>query len=236
MASSSVSASEPGRSIFSAATGRSPGHAEAVQVGAVDVEPGLGAVRIRADAVDQPPEPRRVVHLDQMRHLMHGEIVQHERRREDQPPGVRQHAGGRARAPAARLVAHRDALDGDAELLGGAAARGFEIAQRLAAKEIADAAVDVRGVRRRRRAAPRRPRRSPVQTVPRTPGRCTMRCWTPRNGSTVPSAKGAASGRRRSRAAIQPPCFCANSLASRTLPRGGMVRMTSRVAAWMRSV
>jgi hypothetical protein len=50
-------------------------------------------------------------------------------------------------------------------------------------------------------------------------------------GSTVPSAKGAASGRRRSRAAIQPPFFCANSLASRTLPRGGMVRMISRVAA-----
>ena len=67
------------------------------------------------------------------------------------------------------------------------------------------------------------------QTVPRMPGRCTMRCCTPRSGSTVPSAKGAASGRRCSRAAIQPPCFCANSLASRTLPRGGMVRMTSRL-------
>ena len=119
-------------------------HAEAVQVGAVDVEPRLGAVGVRADAVHQPPEPRRVVHLDQMRHLVDGEIVQHERRREDEPPGIRQHAGGRARAPAARLVAHRDALDGDAELLGGAAARRFEIAQRLAAEEIADAAVDVR--------------------------------------------------------------------------------------------
>ena len=52
----------------------------------------------------------------------------------------------------------------------------------------------------------------------------------------APSANGAASGSRRSRAAIQPPCFCANSLASRTLPRGGMVSTTSRVAAWMRSV
>ena len=50
----------------------------------------------------------------------------------------------------------------------------------------------------------------------------------------MPSANGAASGSRRSRAAIQPPCFWANSLASRTLPRGGMVRMTSRLAAWMR--
>src|SRR6478672_1199666 len=81
-----------------------------------------------------------------MRHLMDREIVQHERRREDEPPRVRQHAGGRARSPAARLVAHRDALDGDAELLGGAAAGSLQIAQRLAAEEIADAAVDVRRV------------------------------------------------------------------------------------------
>ena len=32
----------------------------------------------------------------------------------------------------------------------------------------------------------------PVQTVPRTPRRCTMRCGTPRNGTTTPSANGAA--------------------------------------------
>src|SRR6185295_19969405 len=57
-----------------------------------------------------------------------------------------QHPGGRARAPAARLVAHRDSPDGDAELFGGAAARYFQIAQRLAAKIIADPAVDVRGL------------------------------------------------------------------------------------------
>ena len=43
-------------------------------------------------------------------------------------------------------------------------------------------------------------------------------------------------GSRCNRVAIQLPCLCANSLASRRLPRGGMVRMTSRDAAWMRSV
>ena len=57
-----------------------------------------------------------------------------------------------------------------------------------------------------------------------------MRCSTPRNGTVAPAMKGAASGNRRSRAAIQPPCFCANAFASRTLPRSGMVRITSRVA------
>ena len=38
------------------------------------------------------------------------------------------------------------------------------------------------------------------------------------------------------RGAIQPPCFWANSFASLRLPRGGMVRTTSREAASMRSV
>ena len=58
----------------------------AVQIGAMHVEPGLGARHIRANAIDQPPEPRRVIHLDEMRHFMRGEIIQHERRRQDQPP------------------------------------------------------------------------------------------------------------------------------------------------------
>jgi hypothetical protein len=43
-------------------------------------------------------------------------------------------------------------------------------------------------------------------------------------------------GSRLSRAAIQPPCCCAKSRASRTLPRGGMVSTTSREGASMRSV
>jgi hypothetical protein len=58
----------------------------------------------------------------------------------------------------------------------------------------------------------------------------------PRSGSSVSWVKGASSGSRSSRAAIQPPCFCANARASFKLPRGGMVSTTSRVAEWMRSV
>ena len=58
----------------------------AVQVIAVGVEPLLGAFGRGADPRHHPPEPRRVVHLDKMRHFMGGQIVEHEGRRKDQPP------------------------------------------------------------------------------------------------------------------------------------------------------
>ena len=47
----------------------------------------LGALDMAAEFADHAPEPRRVVHLDEMRHLMCSEIIQHKGRREDQPPG-----------------------------------------------------------------------------------------------------------------------------------------------------
>src|SRR5262245_10071925 len=79
-----------------------------------------------------------------MADLVRGEIVEYERRGENEPPGEGQHAGVGARAPAARLVAHADALEGDAELAGVATGRGLEIALRLALEKVVDAAVDVR--------------------------------------------------------------------------------------------
>src|SRR5689334_16021205 len=72
MASSSVRANEPGRSI-GRSLGVVAGHAKAMKIAAVDVEPELGAIGVGADAVHQPPEARRVVHLDQVRDLVHGE-------------------------------------------------------------------------------------------------------------------------------------------------------------------
>src|SRR5262245_14011479 len=57
-----------------------------MQIVAVGIEPALGALDVIAGAPDHAPEPRRVVHLDEVRHFMRGEIVQHEGRREDQPP------------------------------------------------------------------------------------------------------------------------------------------------------
>src|SRR5262249_42130917 len=58
----------------------------AVQIVAVSVEPALGALDRGTDARHHAQEPRRMVHLDQMSDLMGGEIIEHERRRQDQPP------------------------------------------------------------------------------------------------------------------------------------------------------
>ena len=66
------------------------GQTVAMQDGAMGVEPRLGAVVIRAKPLHQPPEPRRVVHLDQMRHFVGGEVFEHVARRQDEPPGERQ--------------------------------------------------------------------------------------------------------------------------------------------------
>src|SRR5262249_3513399 len=67
------------------------GHAVAVEIGAVGVEPGFGALRVGIEARHEPPEARRVVEFDQMRDLVRGEIIEHERGRQDQPPGERQY-------------------------------------------------------------------------------------------------------------------------------------------------
>src|SRR5262249_39596413 len=103
---------EPGR-LFD-----SPGHAIAMQIGAVGVEPCFGEFDVGVDRPHQAPEARRVIELEQVRDLMRGEIVEHEGRRQNEPPGKRERAAVGARAPAARLVAHADALDGDAEHMG----------------------------------------------------------------------------------------------------------------------
>ena len=60
--------------------------AVAVQVGAVRVEPRLGAAEIGINARDQTPEPARMIHLDEMSNLVRGEIIEHERRSQNQPP------------------------------------------------------------------------------------------------------------------------------------------------------
>jgi hypothetical protein len=57
-----------------------------VQSGASLVEPILRPAEIRTDALDLAPEGAAVVHLDEMRRLVRGEIFEHERRRENEPP------------------------------------------------------------------------------------------------------------------------------------------------------
>ena len=58
-----------------------------VQGVAVALEPGFGLIRPGAQAVHHAPEALRVVHLLEMTHLVGGEVVEHESRRHDQPPG-----------------------------------------------------------------------------------------------------------------------------------------------------
>jgi len=58
-----------------------------VQVGAMRIEPGFCTAHVGADSLDQPPESARVIHLDQVRHFMRRQVVQHKGRRQyDNPP------------------------------------------------------------------------------------------------------------------------------------------------------
>ena len=76
---------------------------------------------------------------------MRGEIIQHERRRQDQPPRERQGARGRARTPAARLIADRQPLDLDAELLGAGLHRFLQIGAHFALHVIVHPPLDMLG-------------------------------------------------------------------------------------------
>src|SRR5579864_2095404 len=58
-----------------------------VQLRAVAFHPGLGLVGARKKRAREAPEFVGVVELAQMRNLMRGEIVEDERRRENEPPG-----------------------------------------------------------------------------------------------------------------------------------------------------
>jgi hypothetical protein len=59
-----------------------------MQFTAMDVEPYLGSFVIRAKALDQAPKPRGMIHLDEVRDFVRREIVEHETRRQDEPPRI----------------------------------------------------------------------------------------------------------------------------------------------------
>src|SRR5262249_60653947 len=81
----------------------------------VHIEPSLGALGFRIEPLHQAPEPRRMVQLHEMAHLVRGKVVEHEGRRENEAPGERQHARIGTRAPTARLITYVDALDRNAQ-------------------------------------------------------------------------------------------------------------------------
>ena len=103
-------------------------------------QPRFGAAPFGENPLDRPPKTFGVIELDAVRDFMGGEIVEHQRRGEHQPPGKRKRSAMRARAPAARRVAQRNGANGNAEHFGIAAARGEEIAPRFALEEITRAA------------------------------------------------------------------------------------------------
>src|SRR5262245_59537991 len=138
-ASKVVSANVPGRSMGRIGLSRYPGptwceskrlariQAVAMEICAVGIQPGLGAAHVRANALNQPPEATRVIHLDEVGNLVGGKIFEHERRSHHQSPGIGEHAARGARTPAAGLVAHCHALERDAKGLCGRLARRLQV-------------------------------------------------------------------------------------------------------------
>ena len=64
-----------------------PGRAEAMQARPMDLEPGFGAIGSGMQPARKLPEQRGMIHVHDMRRLVRGEIIEHERRRQDQAPG-----------------------------------------------------------------------------------------------------------------------------------------------------
>src|SRR5437868_15528758 len=98
-----------------------------MQRSAFQAQPGARPVAVAAQPLDQPPEAARVVVLDEVGDLVRGQVVEHERRRHDQPPRERQVTLARARAPTRALVAETDLLWPHTERRGMAERRRLEI-------------------------------------------------------------------------------------------------------------
>src|SRR5262249_11756495 len=75
-----------------------------------------------------------------MSHLMGDDIIDHETRRQDQPPGKVDRPIGRAAAPTASRVADADAPDGFADFLSLLQGPALELAASLVLQPILDAA------------------------------------------------------------------------------------------------
>src|SRR5207248_2047426 len=82
---------------------------------AVLVEPLLRVAVTGPAPFDEPPELGPVMVLDEVADLVHHDVVEHVVRREHEPPVEAERAPAGARAPAAPLIAQREALVRDAE-------------------------------------------------------------------------------------------------------------------------
>ena len=200
----------------------------------MDLEPDFGAVRSGVQPARELPEHRRVIYVHDMRHLMRGEIIEHERRRENQAPGEIESAGRRARAPAAHRVAQHDAARLDAELFGMPGHRGLEILARLALQEIGDAARHMRPLAGNADQRPALARLEPDPAAFAWPMHDPMIDAAQRHDRARLERDGA--GRRASRVPIHAAWRSANSRAALSEERDGIVSTTSRVAVRTLSV
>src|SRR5260370_39490200 len=85
-----------------------------------------------------------MVELHEMAHLVRGQVVEHEGRRENEEPGERQYARIGARARPAGLITYADPLDRTTECGRIMTTCCPQIALRLALQKAADAALDMR--------------------------------------------------------------------------------------------
>src|ERR1700674_163822 len=112
----------------------------AVKTGARLAQPVPRLLVTRHGALDEAPKARTVIHVAEMGHLVGGEIIEHEGRREHETPGEGQSARRRAGSPARGLVAHEKALRREIEALGMERHAGLEIEMGLALQPIQQAA------------------------------------------------------------------------------------------------
>ena len=162
-----------------------------------------GASIVRAEPPHHRPEARRVVQLGEMRHLVRHHVVEHRRRRHDQPPGEHQVAARGARPPARARIAQADPARLHARAPPRAASTAATQARRASSRS--QAATRGREPRRPARAPAARRRRRPI----RPPGRGADRQRARRRTAAPCRRRPAAPGGPRRQVPPQPALLVA---------------------------
>src|SRR5215471_6155452 len=101
------------------------------------MEPKALRLGLGVKPLDHAPEARAVIHLDEMRHLVGDDIVEHGFGHEDEPPREGEVAIASAAAPARRRIAHADAAHRLPDRLGEAMRWLAQLALGKIAQEVA---------------------------------------------------------------------------------------------------
>jgi hypothetical protein len=117
-----------------------------MEIGAMRLEPGFGAIRFRIQPVCHAPKGLGMIHMHEMGDFVRSQIFENEGRRENETPGKIKRARRRARAPTACRIAEGDAPPLYADRGAVALGRGLQIAPRFALEEIRYAPRDMRAI------------------------------------------------------------------------------------------